>query len=66
MYKSISQCTICGEVKDRDQLLIYYFPEGPKLVCKTCYKQLPLSPRDKLPLPFDKKHPGDDIFPPLQ
>ncbi|MBD3192368.1 MAG: hypothetical protein GF308_17145 [Candidatus Heimdallarchaeota archaeon] len=65
MMKSFTRCAVCGKVGDRDEMVLYHFPDGPKLVCKKCYKELPPDPADKIITP-DKRKPDDDFFPPVQ
>jgi recombinational DNA repair protein (RecF pathway) len=63
MFKSIDRCALCGKIDDRDNLILYPFPEGPKLVCKDCYRRLPKKPIEDFVNP-KKRRPNDDIFPP--
>ena len=65
MLKDVKSCALCGKVAPREELILYHFPEGPKLVCKTCYRQLPPDPANRIKGPFKRK-PGDDIFPPIK
>ena len=66
MFKSVSKCSLCGEMGDRDDMILYHFPDGVRLVCKTCYKQLPPDVSRIIRRPDGRKRrPNDDIFPPI-
>ena len=64
MIKSVARCSLCGKITNRDELVLYNFPNGPQLVCSRCLRQLPPDPR-KSRLPQQRK-PGDDILPPRE
>jgi ribosome-binding protein aMBF1 (putative translation factor) len=65
MMKNIARCEVCGKVGDRNDMVIYHSPTGPKIVCKKCYQQLQKTPIDDIKTPSGKKRkPSDDFFPP--
>ncbi|NHJ86913.1 MAG: hypothetical protein FK734_15730 [Asgard group archaeon] len=64
MFKAIEKCALCGEVNDRDKMILYHFPQGPKLVCKKCYQSLPTDPYTLGKKPIEPiKPPNSDILP---
>ena len=67
MIKSTARCSVCGQIGDRDEMILYNFPSGPKLVCKRCYRQLPREPGKDIILPDERKRrkPNDEFFPPV-
>ena len=65
IIKELTSCSLCGKVASRDELIIYHFPEGPKLVCKICYRQLPPDPGKRMRYPGKERKPSDDLFPPV-
>ena len=66
MLKGIDKCSICGKVSPRDELIVYNFPNGPKLVCRKCLSQLPPDPLNRRLPPGMKRRPTDDVFPPVE
>ena len=66
LFKSVSKCSLCGRIGDRDEMVLYNFPTGPRIVCKKCYRDLPPDPTSGIPRPDKKKRgPHDDLFPPV-
>ncbi|HUT82435.1 MAG TPA: hypothetical protein VMZ29_14635 [Candidatus Bathyarchaeia archaeon] len=66
MFKSISKCSLCGKIGDRDEMVLYNFPNGSRIVCKKCYLELPPDPIKNIPGPKDKRRPPEsDFFPPV-
>jgi len=68
VLQSFDHCSICHKVAKREELRVYNFPTGPRLVCKECYRNLPPDPLNRIPRPPGqrKRGPADDIFPPLE
>ncbi|MBK5113473.1 MAG: hypothetical protein KGD59_16055 [Candidatus Heimdallarchaeota archaeon] len=66
MIKSIAKCHLCGKTEDRDNMILYNFPNGPRVICKDCFRTLPPDPSRGIPRPDGKKRkPHEDIFPPI-
>ena len=68
MLQSFNNCSVCHKVAKRQDLKIYHFPNGPRLVCKDCYRNLPPDPHSRMPSPPGPKgrNPTDDIMPPRE
>jgi len=67
MLKGIARCALCGQTFPRDELTIYNFPTGPRLVCKECLLKLPPDHSSFIRRPDGKKRqPSDDFFPPVE
>jgi len=67
VLKGIAKCALCGQTFPRDELIVYHFPTGPKLVCKECLQKLPRDPSRTIKRPNGKtRRPTDDFFPPVE